>query len=64
MLVGFGYIGTSSIAHKQNSVFKWFDGEAFKTISRAVMNGLKFKKLEETPQYLVTHYNELGGGDF
>lgn len=72
-----GYVGTSSITHrnpkyikeKYNFDWKWTSGYThdFIFIMRGVTNGLKFKKLNHPSQYLVTHYGNLsqtGSGDF
>lgn len=64
----YGSIGTSSISHKNlnNDKYKhikywWCDGYGhdFVFLSRLIINGLQFKKLEKSPEYLVCHW---GGG--
>lgn len=58
-------IGTSSISHKNLNVLKkiWRNGYGhdFLAVFKMASLGLKFKKLEKTPEYIVSHYN---GGDF
>lgn len=64
----YGSIGTSSISHinfNKNEKLKdirWSTGYGhdFIIISAIIINGAKFKKLKNPPQYLVCHY---GGGD-
>lgn len=58
-------IGTSSISHKNLNELKgcWSSGYGhdFMFMFKLASMGLKFKKLEKTPQYIVAHYN---GGDW
>lgn len=56
-------IGTSSISHKNIKGLEWTTGYShdFSFVFKMVSMGLKFKKLEKNPEYLVCHYN---GGDF
>ncbi len=54
-------IGTSSISHKNIKDINWSDsggyGHDFLFIFKMASNGLKYKKLEKMPEYLVCHYN-------
>lgn len=68
-----GSIGTSAISHinfNNNDNFKhikWTDGYGhdFVFLSTMIINGVKFKKLKDTPQYLVAHYGSgKDKGDF
>ena len=62
-------IGTSSISHKNPKLLenggkiKWSSGYSHDFIFVMLLNslGLKFKKLDKNPEYIVAHYN---GGDF
>lgn len=67
-----GSIGTSSIAHVNPKSAKTEAGQKIEWISSGyghdflfclyvISLGCRFKKLEKTPNYIVTHYN---GGDF
>jgi glycosyltransferase involved in cell wall biosynthesis len=70
----YGSIGTSSLVHRNflnnpkysylNSKPHWFTcyGHDWLYIVSLSSKGLKFKKLEKTPQYLVCHWG--GQGDF
>jgi glycosyltransferase involved in cell wall biosynthesis len=53
-------IGTSSISHKNIKELKgcWTDGYGhdFKFMFKLASMGLKFKKLEKQPEYIVAHY--------
>jgi len=63
----FGQIGTSSICHKNVEGLRWNDGYGHDWIFvlGLAAKGLKFKKLEEAPQYLVCHWGGGSkGGDF
>lgn len=70
----YGSIGTSSIAHKNLKLheFKhinnwWSDGYGhdWVFVMKLITNGLKFKKLEQSPQYLVCRYGSgVNKGDF
>lgn len=70
----YGAIGTSSIAHRnlKNDNFKhinhwWTDGYGhdWVFVMKLITNGLHFKKLEKTPQYLVCRYGSgVNKGDF
>lgn len=60
-----GSIGTSSIAHKNLKCIDWqYNGYShdFSFMLSLNAKGLKYKKLEKAPQYLVCHYG--GGADF
>jgi glycosyltransferase involved in cell wall biosynthesis len=56
-------IGTSSISHKKNIDISWTSGYGhdFMFMFRMASMGLKFKKLEKVPEYIVCHYMN---GDF
>lgn len=56
-------IGTSSISHKNIKDLKWGVGYGhdFLFMFNMASSGLKFKKLEKAPEYLVCHYMN---GDF
>lgn len=70
----YGSIGTSSISHrnlnneKYKHIKKWWPtgyGHDWVFLMTLITNGLQFKKLEKTPQYLVCHYGSgVNGGDF
>jgi glycosyltransferase involved in cell wall biosynthesis len=67
----FGSIGTSSIAHRnldilENGIFSDGYGHDWLAVLNLACKGLNFKKLEETPAYLVCHWGDVnkGGGDF
>ena len=59
-------IGTSSISHKNLKDVKgcWSDGYGhdFIFVFKLASLGLKFKKLDKNPEYIVAHYG--GGADF
>ena len=64
-------IGTSTISHvnfykytgRLQKEVQWHHGYGhdYMYMSKLIMNGARFKKLEKSPQYLVAHY---GGADF
>lgn len=64
-------IGTSTISHvnfykyqgRLKKEVQWYHGYGhdYMYMSKLIMNGARFKKLEKSPQYLVAHY---GGADF
>ena len=56
-------IGTSSISHKNIKGLKWSQGYGhdFLFMFKLASMGLKFKKLEKIPEYIVCHYLN---GDF
>jgi len=56
-------IGTSSISHKKNKDLVWKSGYShdWLFVMKLASLGLKFKKLEIAPEYLVCHYYN---GDF
>lgn len=56
-------IGTSSISHKKIPGLSWKSGYGhdFMFMFRMASMGLKFKKLEKIPEYIVCHYRD---GDF
>lgn len=56
-------IGTSSVSHKNLKNIKWTSGYGhdFLFMFNLASLGLKFKKLEKMPQYIVAHYHQ---GDF
>ena len=56
-------IGTSSISHKNIKDIRWGTGYGhdFLFMFKMASMGLKFKKLEKMPEYLVCHYYQ---GDF
>lgn len=63
----YGSIGTSSISHKNVNWLKWDTGYGHDMVfvMRAITGGMKFKKLKDTPQYLVCHWGGQGQkGDF
>lgn len=63
----YGSIGTSSISHIKNDWLKWTSGYGhdFVYVMSALYNGMKFKKLEKPPQYLVAHWGgQTQKGDF
>jgi len=62
----YGSIGTSSISHRNNDWLRWTSGYGhdWVFIMTAIINGMKFKKLKETPQYLVAHWGGSNKGDF
>ena len=70
----YGSIGTSSISHKNLNNIKyrhiknWWTsgyGHDYVFLSSLIVNGLQFKKLAKSPQYLVCHYGSgINGGDF
>lgn len=64
----YGSIGTSSIAHKNIASLKWFNGYGhdFNFMLSLAAKGLKFKKLQNNPQYLVCKWGDIkkDGGDF
>jgi len=51
-------IGTSSISHKNIKSLKWSIGYGhdFNFVFKMASMGLKFKKLEKNPEYIVCHY--------
>lgn len=51
-------IGTSSICHKKNINVEWTIGYGhdFIFMLKLASNGLRYKKLEKMPQYIVCHY--------
>lgn len=51
-------IGTSSISHKKNINVEWTIGYGhdFIFMLKLASNGLRYKKLEKMPQYIVCHY--------
>lgn len=65
----YGSIGTSSITHKNLKLIKngdkirWSNGYGhdFLYVMKLNARGLRFKKLEKIPQYIVCHYRD---GDF
>ena len=56
-------IGTSAVTHKNIEGIKWQTGYGhdFFFIFSLVANGMRFKKLKKTPQYLVCHWSK---GDY
>lgn len=64
--LSYGYIGTSGITHRNIKELEWTTGYGhdWVFIMSAVINGLRFKKLKETPQYLVAHWGGVNKGDF
>lgn len=64
--LNYGSIGTSAITHRNNNWLRWSTGYGHDWIfiMSAVINGMKFKKLEETPQYLVAHWGGVTSGDY
>ena len=64
--LSYGYIGTSAITHRNVEWLKWTTGYGhdWVFIMNAIINGLKFKKIKETPQYLVAHWGGVEKGDF
>lgn len=68
----FGSIGTSSIAHrnlpeiKETGLFSDGYGHDWIAVLTLASKGLRFKKLEKAPSYLVCHWGDMrnGGGDF
>lgn len=63
----YGSIGTSSISHKKKDWLKWQNGYGhdWVFVMRSLTRGLKFKKLEKPPQYLVAHWGGSNQkGDF
>ena len=56
-------IGTSSISHKNLPSVSWSEGYGhdFKFMFKLASDGLRYKKLEKIPEYLVAHY---ANGDF
>jgi len=70
----YGSIGTSSISHrnlnqeKYKHIKDWWVsgyGHDWVFLSKLIVNGLQFKKLDKTPQYLVCHYGSgANRGDF
>jgi len=56
-------IGTSSVSHKKLKNVKWKSGYGHDMlfVLSLASSGLKFKKLEKMPQYIVAHY---AAGDF
>jgi glycosyltransferase involved in cell wall biosynthesis len=64
-----GSIGTSSISHRNigsDPLFSNGYGHDFICVMKLACKGLKFKKLEKSPSYLVCHWGDMrrGGGDF
>lgn len=59
----YGGIGTSSITHRNVDFLRWQSGYGhdWLLVMRAVVNGMRFKKLSQPSQYLVAHYS---GSDF
>ena len=67
----YGSIGTSSITHRNkkdlNLLWPTGYGHDYIFLLSIASKGLKFKKLQNSPQYLVTHYGIMGqpgSGDF
>lgn len=75
----YGSIGTSSISHinfyhdKYKEKFKdvinklqWSNGYGhdYVFLSSLIVNGMQFKKLDKSPQYLVAHWGGSERGDF
>lgn len=63
----YGNIGTSAITHRKSDSLRWIDGYGhdYVFVSSAIISGMRFKKLEQSPAYLVCHYgNGVNGGDF
>lgn len=62
----YGSIGTSAISHRNVDWLRWGIGYGhdWVFIQSAIINGMKFKKLENTPQYLVCHWGGSQRGDF
>jgi glycosyltransferase involved in cell wall biosynthesis len=60
--VRYGSIGTSAISHRNVDWLRWTVGYGhdWVFIQSAIANGMLFKKLDNTPQYLVCHW---GGGE-
>lgn len=58
VLPRYGSIGTSSIAHKNRPDLEWFNGYGhdFLYVLRMSAIGMKYRKLEKTPEYIVAHY--------
>jgi len=58
----YGSIGTSAITHKNVDWLRWTVGYGhdWVFVQSTIVNGMKFKKLDNTPQYLVCHW---GGGE-
>jgi len=59
----FASIGTSAITHKKDDRLEWMSGYGhdFLYVIKLASLGLRYKKLETSPQYLVCHYYN---GDF
>lgn len=65
--LAYGSIGTSSITHRNNDWLRWNQGYGhdFIFLMRAVINGMRFKKLNQPSQYLVAHFGSgANRGDF
>lgn len=65
--LAYGSIGTSSITHRKNDWLRWGNGYGHDWIivMRAVINGMRFKKLSKPSQYLVSHYGSgVNRGDY
>lgn len=60
----YGSVGTSSISHKNVDWLEWQVGYGhdWTFVQSAIVNGMQFKKLKNTPEYLVCHYGN--DGDF
>lgn len=60
----FGSIGTSSISHKPTVTNLWSTGYGhdWLTVLKLAALGGKFKKLDQTPQYLVAHWGTGNAG--
>lgn len=59
----YGSIGTSSMTHKNVDWLRWTSGYGhdWEFCMKAIVNGMKFKKIKTPPQYIVCHYKN---GDF
>ena len=65
--LSYGYIGTSAITHRNIDWLKWTTGYGHDHtfIMYGIINGLRHKKIKETPQYIVCHYGaDNNKGDF
>lgn len=62
----FAGVGTSSICHRNVRGLRWGTGYGhdWVFVLGLAARGMRFKKLEKSPQYLVCHWGGEKGGDF
>lgn len=62
----YGAIGTSAITHRNKDWLRWTTGYGhdWTFVMTAIVNGMRFKKLDKTPEYLIAHWGGASKGDF